>query len=94
MMDYRVCESTKNDCIVDETPRLETTVKDQLEIITKKLYETDLALRSIIDNLIGAREKEESLLTEERCLRDSLFTVHQLSDDCMSMSHRIKELLF
>ena len=94
MMDYCARESTINDCAVDETPRLETTVKEQLETITKKLYETDMALRSIIDNLIGAREKEESLVKEERCLRDTLFTVHQLSDDCMSMSHRIKELLF
>ena len=94
MMDYCVRESTINDCMVDESPRVETTAKDQLETISKKLYETDMTLRSIIDNIIGIREKEESTLNEVRCLQDSLFEVHKLTDECMAMSNKIKTLLF
>ena len=96
-MDYCVMESTKNDCVdekIAEMPQVETTVKDQLETITKMLYETDLCLRSIMDGLIGTREKEDSLVKEEKCMRDSISTVSQLSEDCMVMSHKIKDILW
>lgn len=96
MMDYCVRESTKNDCIEEKIQgtRVETTVKDQLDTITKMLYETNLCLRSIMDGLIGTRDKEDSLVKEEKCMQDSIFTVNQLSEDCMVMSHRIKDILF
>ena len=97
MMDYCARESTKNDCVdekIAEMSRVETTVKDQLDTITKMLYETHLCLRSIMDNLIGTRDNEESPVKEEKCMQDSLYTVNQLSEECMVMSHRIKDILF
>lgn len=94
MMDYCARESTTCEGTAVETPRVETTVKEQLETISKKLYETDLCLRSIIDGLICTSKKEDLIPMEEKCMQDSLFVAHQLTDDCMTMSHRIKELLF
>ena len=74
--------------------RQETSVKDQLDEITKKLYEANLALKAIIHNLIGYEGDEDQLLNEEKCMRDTVLTVHKLADGCMGMSHRISDLLF
>lgn len=95
-MDYCAKESTLDaGCMVSETPRVETSVKDQLNDISKNLYETDLTLRSIIDNLIHPDGRADTPSTrEEKCLQDSLMAVYDLSDECMAMAHRIKDLLF
>ena len=96
-MDYCAKESTLNASCTDiETPRVETSVKDQLNDISKNLYETDLTLRSIIDNLIHPDGMADipSTKKEEKCLQDSLMAVYDLSDECMAMAHRIKDLLF
>ena len=95
-MDYCAKESTLYSYCGEavETPRVETSVKDQLGEITTKLYETDSALKSIINNLIGERCNEESPIKEERCMQDTLIQVNMLSEECMAMSHKIKELLF
>ena len=94
MMDYCAKESTRTENIPVENHRQETSVKDQLNEIAKNLHETDLTMRAIIEGMVGMQGNEEKLLNEEKCMQESLFTVNALSEGCMVMAHRIKELLF
>jgi len=89
-MDYCAKESTI--CGM-EAPRVETSVKDQLEVIEKKLFETYLTLANIINGLNGV-EKPEEESHEKKCMQESLFAIDALSDHCVSLSHRVHDLLF
>ena len=89
-MDYCVTESTLCE---DATPRVETSVKDQLQVIEQKLYETDMTLKTIVDGLVG-NQKLDDLVKEEKCMQETLFAVHGMADSCLGLSHKIKELLF
>lgn len=90
MMDYCAKESTLCEGTVNRTER---SVKESLETIEKKLLETYVCLGMMVENMIGApRIKEEP--KEAKCMRDQIYTVDALADNCMAMAHRVYELIF
>ena len=76
-------------------PMREVPMKEVLGGIEKKLTETSICLTSIIENMIGTpRPEEKAEAREVRCMQDQIRMIDALSDDAMTMAHRIKELMF
>lgn len=76
-------------------PMSEAPMREVLCVIEKKLTETSICLKAIIENMIGApRPAEKAEAREERCMKEQIDMIDALSDDVMGMAHRIKDLMF
>ena len=71
----------------------ETSVKEQLMEIEKKLIETRSVLMNIVEGITNS-PRPDGKLPDEECMQDSLLTINGISDDCMGMANRIHQLLF